>query len=38
LDEVLQIQEDGRQKRRQAEQEIRQIEEQLRGKLLEFRS
>jgi len=38
LDEVLQIQQDGRQKRRDAEVELRRIEEDLKNKLLEVRS
>ena len=37
LDEVLQIQEDGRQKRRAAEIELGRIEEELKQKLLEVR-
>ena len=38
LDEVLQIQTEGRQKRAAAEQELRKIESQLKQKLLETRS
>ena len=38
LDEVLQIQTDGRQKRAEAEQELRKIEGQLKQKLLETRN
>ena len=34
LDEVMKIQEEGRAKRRSAEQELRQIEDDLRQKLL----
>ena len=37
LDEVLKIQDEGRQKRAQAEVEIRKLEEELRNKLLEVR-
>ncbi len=37
LDEVLQIQSDGRQKRREAEGELRRIEGELKNKLLELR-
>jgi len=37
LDEVMQIQKDGRQKRLEAEQEIRRIEGELKQKLLEIR-
>jgi len=37
LDEVLQIQTDGAQKRREAEQELRRIEGELKQKLLETR-
>ena len=37
LDEVMQIQNEGRQKRREAEQELRGIEEQLKQKLLQIR-
>ena len=37
LDEVLQIQTDGAQKRQQAEQELRRIEGELKQKLLETR-
>ena len=37
LDEVMQIQQDGRQKRQEAEQEIRRIEGELKQKLLEVR-
>lgn len=37
LDEVLQIQQDGREKRRAAETELVRIEEQLKSKLLEVR-
>ena len=37
LDEVLKIQEEGRQKRKDAEQELYKIEEQLKSKLLEMR-
>ena len=37
LDEVLQIQTEGRQKRQQAEQEMRRIEGELKQKLLELR-
>lgn len=38
LDEVVKIQEDGRQKRRAAESELRQIENEMRTKLLEISS
>ena len=37
LDEILRIQEEGREKRRNAELELRNIEEQLKNKLLELR-
>ena len=37
LDEVLQIQNEGRQKRQQAEVELRKIEGELKQKLLEVR-
>ncbi len=37
LDEVLQIQHEGREKRRAAEGELARIEEQLKAKLLEVR-
>ncbi len=37
LDDVLQIQEEGRQKRREAESELYRIEEELKAKLLEIR-
>ena len=37
LDEVLRIQDEGRQKRREAEAELAQIEGQLKNKLLEIR-
>ncbi|MDR1117280.1 MAG: toxic anion resistance protein [Oscillospiraceae bacterium] len=37
LDEVLQIQQEGRQKRREAEKELGRIETELKGKLLEIR-
>ncbi len=37
LDDVLQIQEEGRQKRREAEGELARIEEELKAKLLEIR-
>ena len=37
LDEVLQIQQEGRQRRRDAEAELGRIEEQLKQKLLEIR-
>ena len=37
LDEVMKIQQDGRQKRRQAEVELRQMENELKQKLLEIR-
>lgn len=37
LDEVLQIQQDGRQKRREAEVELGRIEEELKNKLLDIR-
>lgn len=37
LDEVMQIQQEGRQKRKEAEQEIRRIEGELKQKLLEIR-
>ena len=37
LDEILNIQTDGRQKRREAELELRNIEDQLKNKLLEFK-
>lgn len=37
LDEVLQIQEDGRKKRREAEVEINRLEQDLKSKLLEIR-
>ncbi|MDR0949248.1 MAG: toxic anion resistance protein [Lachnospiraceae bacterium] len=36
LDEVMKIQEEGREKRKKAEQELRQIETQMREKLLEM--
>ena len=38
LDEVLRIQEEGRQKRREAEAELGRIEGELKQKLLEIRS
>ena len=37
LDEVMRIQQEGREKRRQAEIEIRQMEDELKKKLLEIR-
>ena len=37
LDEILNIQTEGRQKRREAELELRNIEDQLKNKLLEFK-
>ena len=37
FDEVMKIQEEGRAKRAEAEAEIRQMEEQLKAKLLEIR-
>ena len=37
LDEVMKIQQDGRQKRQQAETELRQMENELKQKLLEIR-
>ena len=37
LDEVLQIQEEGRRKRAEAETELAQIENQLKQKLLDIR-
>jgi uncharacterized protein YaaN involved in tellurite resistance len=37
LDEVLKIQTEGRQKRREAENELRRIEGELKSKLLELR-
>ena len=37
LDEVMQIQKDGRQKRQEAEQEMRRMEKELKNKLLEIR-
>lgn len=37
LDEILHIQTEGRQKRREAELELRNIEDQLKNKLLEFK-
>ena len=37
LDEILNIQTEGRQKRREAEIELRNIEEQLKNKLLNFK-
>lgn len=37
FDEVMKIQEDGRQKRRAAEAELNRMEEELKGKLLEIR-
>ena len=37
LDEVMQIQEEGRQKRREAEKELGRIEEELKQKLLSLR-
>ena len=36
LDEVMRIQEEGRAKRREAEQELSQIEDSMRSKLLEM--
>ena len=36
LDEVMKIQEDGRQKRREAQKELGRMEEELRVKLLEL--
>ena len=38
LDEVMRIQQEGRQKRREAEAELRRIEEELKNKLLELRA
>ncbi len=38
LDEVMQIQEDGRRKRQEAEVELRKMEQELKGKLLQIRS
>ncbi|MGL4847612.1 MAG: toxic anion resistance protein, partial [Clostridium sp.] len=37
LDEILNIQTEGRQKRKEAEVELRSIEEQLKNKLLDFK-
>ena len=37
LDEVLQIQQEGRQKRREAEVEMQRLEGELKAKLLEIR-
>ncbi|MRZ30190.1 toxic anion resistance protein, partial [Paeniclostridium sordellii] len=37
LDEILNIQTEGRQKRREAEEELRNIEDQLKNKLLDFK-
>ena len=37
LDEVLQIQQEGRQKRQQASAELKRMEDELRSKLLELR-
>ena len=37
LDEILHIQTEGRQKRREAELELRNIEDQLKNKLLDFK-
>ena len=37
LDEILNIQTEGRQKRREAELELRSIEDQLKNKLLDFK-
>lgn len=37
LDEVMQIQQEGRTKRREAEQEIQRLEGELKAKLLEIR-
>ena len=37
FDEVMKIQEDGRQKRRAAEAELNRMEEELKSKLLEIR-
>lgn len=37
LDEILNIQTEGRQKRKEAELELRNIEEQLKNKLLDFK-
>lgn len=36
LDEVMQIQREGRQKRAQAEQEMRRLEQELKTKLLQI--
>ncbi len=38
LDEVMQIQKDGRQKRAEAEQEMRRLERELKGKLLQIQA
>ncbi|MCX4316538.1 MAG: toxic anion resistance protein, partial [Lachnospiraceae bacterium] len=38
LDEVMRIQQEGRQKRRDAEQELSRIETELKGKLLSLRN
>ena len=38
LDEILNIQTEGRQKRREAEIELRNIENQLKEKLIDFKS
>ena len=38
LDEVLRIQEEGRQKRREAEAELNRIENELKNKLLTMRA
>ncbi|HCW54193.1 MAG TPA: toxic anion resistance protein, partial [Clostridium sp.] len=38
LDEVMRIQEEGRNKRREAELELHNIEEQLKNKLLSIRN
>ena len=37
LDEVMQIQEDGRRKRQEAEVELRKMEQELKDKLLQIR-
>ena len=38
LDEILRIQTEGRQKRKEAEVELRSIEDQLKNKLLDFKN
>ena len=37
MDEVLRIQNEGKEKRREAEQTLRNIEQELKAKLLEFK-